>query len=162
MLIIMFKPFKVGDTIEAQGAVGTVSEIQIFVTKLITGNNQTIFVPNGALSNGNIINYSVAGTRRADLAFSVAYDADLKAVKNIILQILKNNEMVLQHPEPTVAVTELTDSAVKLAIRPWATIENYGTVCSDTLENCKIELYKAGIEIQPFVKESSKKTPLNK
>jgi len=156
MLIIMFKPFRVGDTIEAQGVTGTVSEIQIFVTKLITGNNQMIFVPNGALSNGNIINYSMAGTRRADLVFSVAYDADLKAVKNIILQILKNNPMVLQNPEPTVAVTELTDSAVKLAIRPWASIENYSAVCSDTLENCKIELYNSGIEIQPFVKESSK------
>lgn len=156
MLIIMFKPFRVGDSIEAQGVTGTVSEIQIFVTKLITGNNQMIFVPNGSLSNGNIINYSMAGTRRADLAFSVAYDADLKAVKNIILQILKSNPMVLQNPEPTIAVTELTDSAVKLAIRPWANIEDYGTVCSDTLENCKIALYNAGIEIQPFVKESSK------
>lgn len=161
MLIIMFKPFKVGDTIEAQGAIGTVSEIQIFVTKVITGNNQTIFVPNGALSNGNIINYSIGGIRRADLVFSVAYDADLKAVKSIIMQILVNNPMVLQDPAPSIAVTDLTDSSVKLAIRPWATIDNYGIVCSDTLENCKTELYKAGIEIQPFVKESSKGPKIN-
>lgn len=155
MLIIMFKPFRVGDTIEAQGVTGTVSEIQIFVTKLVTGNNQMIFIPNGSLSNGNIINYSMAGTRRADLVFSVAYNTDLKLVKGIILQILKNNPMVLEHPEPTVAVTDLTDSSVKLAIRPWATIENYGTVCSDTLESCKTELYNAGVEIQPYVRESS-------
>jgi small conductance mechanosensitive channel len=158
MLIIMFKPFRVGDTIEAQGVTGTVSEIQIFVTKLVTGNNQMIFVPNGALSNGTIINFSVAGTRRADLVFSVAYDADLKTVKNIILNILKNNPKVLKAPAPAVVVTELTDSAVKLAVRPWALIGDYGDVCSDTLENCKVELYKAGIEIQPFVKEASKKT----
>ena len=157
MLIILFKPFRVGDTIEGQGVSGTVSEIQIFVTKLITGNNQTIFVPNGALSNGNIINYSVAGTRRADLMFSVAYDADLKMVKEIILKVMKSNPKVLENPEPTVSVAELTDSAVKLAVRPWAKNEDFGQVSSDTLENCKAELYKAGIEIQPFVKEASKK-----
>ncbi|MGK4566931.1 mechanosensitive ion channel family protein [Flavobacterium sp. 3HN19-14] len=157
MLIIMFKPFRVGDTIEAQGVIGTVSEIQIFVTKLITGNNQTIFVPNGILSNGTITNYSVAGTRRADLIFSVAYDADLKTVKSIILKVLNDNPKVLKAPVPTVAVAELTDSSVKLAVRPWSLIGDFGDVCSDTLENCKIELYKAGIEIQPFVKESSKK-----
>ncbi len=156
MLIIMFKPFKVGDTIQAQGVMGTVSEIQIFVTKLITGNNQTIFVPNGALSNGNITNFSVAGTRRADLIFSVAYDADLKKVKVIILSILENNPKVLKSPAPTVVVTDLTDSAVKLAIRPWATNDDYGMVCSETLENCKIQLYNEGIDIQPFLKETSK------
>jgi len=156
MLIIMFKPFKVGDTIEAQGVMGTVCEIQIFVTKLITGNNQTIFVPNGALSNGNIINFSVAGTRRADLIFSVAYDADLKKVKTIILSILENNPKVLKNPTPTVVVTDLTDSAVKLAIRPWANNADYGIVCSETLENCKIQLYNEGIDIQPFLKETSK------
>ncbi|WP_317170616.1 mechanosensitive ion channel family protein, partial [Tenacibaculum finnmarkense] len=84
ILIILFKPFEVGDSIEAQGVSGTVLEIQIFVTKLITGNNQTIFVPNGSLSNGNIINHSLEGTRRADLQISVSYDADLKKVKEII------------------------------------------------------------------------------
>ena len=157
MLIILFKPFRVGDTIEAQGVSGTVSEIQIFVTKMVTGNNQTIFVPNGALSNGNIINYSVAGTRRADLVFAVAYDADLKVVKNIILDVMKSHPDILKDPEPTVSVTELTDSAVKLAVRPWSKNEDFGTVSSDVLENCKSALYKAGIEIQPFVKESSKK-----
>lgn len=77
MLIIMFKPFKVGDVIEAQGMIGTVSEIQIFVTKVINANNQTIFVPNGTLSNGTIINYSVGGIRRIDLTFSISYDTDI-------------------------------------------------------------------------------------
>ena len=91
MLIILFKPFKVGDTIEAQGVLATVQEIQIFVTKLITSNNQTIFVPNGALSNGTIINYSMQGSRRADLTISISYGTDLKKAKDIITKVLANN-----------------------------------------------------------------------
>lgn len=155
MLIILFKPFRVGDTIEAQGITGTVSEIQIFVTKLINGNNQTIFVPNGALSNGNIINYSVAGTRRADLNFTVSYNTDLKVAKEIFLNILKNDPRVLQSPAPTVDVIALVDNGVRIAVRPWATNENYSAVYSDTLEQSKLQLEKAGIDIQPFMKESS-------
>ena len=88
MLIILFKPFKVGDTIEAQGLTGTVSEIQIFVTKLINSNNQAIFIPNGSLSNGTIINYSVEGYRRADLTFSVSYETAIKIAKNLIVEVL--------------------------------------------------------------------------
>ncbi len=156
MLIILFKPFRVGDSIEAQGVSGTVAEIQIFVTRLIAGNNQTIFVPNGALSNGNIINYSIAGIRRAELTLSIAYDADLKIVKETIMGILINNPQVLKTPEPVVEVTALTDNAIKLAIRPWATNEDYSTVCSYTLENCTTQLYNAGIDIQPYAKEISK------
>lgn len=155
MLIILFKPFRVGDTIEAQGVVGTVSEIQIFVTKLVNGNNQTIFVPNGALSNGNIINYSLAGTRRADLNFTVSYQTDLKVVKDIILKLMEKDERILKEPKATVEVLGLVDNGVKIAVRPWATNEDYGSVYSDTLENTKFELFNAGIEMQPFVKESS-------
>jgi small conductance mechanosensitive channel len=155
ILIILFKPFKVGHTIEAQGMIGTVNEIQIFVTKLITGNNQTIFIPNGALSNGAIINYSLQGTRRADLTIAISYDTDIKKAKNIILDVLKNNPKVLQTPEPEVSVKVLTDNAIQLAVRPWATNENFGSVSSDTLENCKLAFDEAGIVIQPFVKESS-------
>jgi len=155
ILIVLFKPFKVGDTIEAQGSIGTVSEIQIFVTKLITGNNHTIFIPNGSLSNGTIINYSAQGTRRADQLFSVSYSTDLKLAKEIIMNVMKSNPKVLQNPEPAVVVTELTDSAVKLSIRPWATTADFGSVSADTLENCKIELFKAGIDIQPSTKQSN-------
>lgn len=156
MLIILFKPFKVGHAIEAQGVIGTVSEIQIFVTKLITGNNQTIFVPNGALSNGTIINYSLLGSRRADLTFAISYDTDIKKAKNIILEVMKNNPKVLQNPEPEVSVKNLTDNAIQLAVRPWASNENFGAVSSEILENCKLAFDAAGIVIQPFVKESSK------
>lgn len=156
MLIIMFKPFRVGDTIEAQGVTGTVLEIQIFVTKLVTGNNQTIFVPNGALSNGTIINFSMGGTRRAELLFSIAYDADLKLVKDLIYSILEQNARVLKDPAPAVVVTELLDNAVRLAIRPWAKNEEYGAMVSEVLESIKTALQAAGIDTQPFVKEASK------
>jgi small conductance mechanosensitive channel len=150
MLIIVFKPFKVGDTIEAQGIVATVSEIQIFVTKLLTANNQTVFVPNGALSNGTIINYSMQGQRRADLTFAIAYDADIKKAKDILEKILVDNPNVLKNPAPEVFVKNLTTSSVEFAVRPWAKNENFGTVISQTLENCKIALDEAGISVQPY------------
>lgn len=156
MLIIMFKPFRVGDAIEAQGVIGTVSEIQIFVTKLINANNQTIFVPNGALSNGTIINYSLQGFRRADLTIAISYDTDIKKAKTIIETVLKNNPKVLKTPVAEVSVKLLTDNAIQLAVRPWAKNEDFGMVFSETLENCKLAFDAAGIVIQPFVKEVSK------
>lgn len=155
MLIILFKPFKVGDTIEAQNMIGTVSEIQIFVTKLINANNQTIFIPNGALSNGTIINYSLQGFRRADLTFSISYDTDIKKAKDIITAVLNNNPKVLKTPEAEVSVKLLTDSGIQLAVRPWANNADFGPVFSDTLESCKLAFDAAGIVIQPYVKEVS-------
>jgi len=155
MLIILFKPFKVGDTIEAQGVNGTVQEIQIFVTKLLTANNQTIFVPNGALSNGVITNFSVEGNRRADLVFSLSYDTNIKTAKEIVLNVMNSHPKVLQNPAPAVVVRDLTDSAINLAIRPWAKNADIGIVTSDILENCKEAFEKAGIVTQPYVRESS-------
>lgn len=156
MLIILFKPFRVGDAIEAQNVSGTVSEIQIFVTKLITGNNQTIFVPNGILSNGVITNFSIGKNRRANLVFNISYDTNIKTAKEIVMQVLINHPKVLQLPAPTVVVNLLTDSAIQLAIRPWSTNIDFGDMCSDVLEECKEAFDQAGIVIQPFVKESSK------
>lgn len=150
MLIIVFKPFKVGDTIEAQGVIATVLEIQIFVTKMLTGNNQTVFVPNGALSNGNIINYSMQGERRADLTFSISYDSDIKKAKDILLDVLNNNPKILKMPAPEVFVKNLSASSIDFAVRPWAKNANYGAVFSETLENCKTALDEAGISIQPY------------
>jgi small conductance mechanosensitive channel len=158
MLIILFKPFKVGNTIEAQGVTGTVCEIQIFVTKLITFNNQTIFIPNGSLSNGNIINYSLQNTRRADLTISISYDTDIRKAKDIITSVLNNNPKILQIPAAQVSIKGLTDSGIQLAVRPWATNEDFWDVYSDTLENCKQAFDAAGICFQPFVKESTTKT----
>ena len=156
-LIILFKPFRVGDTIEAQGVTGTVSDIGIFVTKLITGNNQTIFVPNGVLSNGTIINYSLESVRRADLTLAISYETDIRKAKSIIQEILKNNPKVLKTPEPVVEVKQLTDSSILLAVRPWAKNEDFASVSAETLENCKIAFDAEGISIQPFLKEFSKK-----
>ena len=150
MLIILFKPFKVGDTIEAQGVIATVLEIQIFVTKMVTGNNQTVFVPNGALSNGTIINYSMQGERKADLTFSISYDSDIKKAKEVLMDVLLKNPKVLKTPAPEVFVKNLSASSVDFAVRPWALNANYGPVFSETLENCKIALDEAGISIQPF------------
>ncbi|OXG07352.1 small conductance mechanosensitive channel [Flavobacterium araucananum] len=150
MLIIVFKPFKVGDTIEAQGVIATVVEIQIFVTKMLTGNNQTVFVPNGALSNGTIINYSMQGERRADLTFAISYDSDIKKAKDVLIDVLEKNPKVLKKPAPEVFVKNLTASSVEFAVRPWAKNANYGSVFSDTLENCKTALDEAGISVQPF------------
>jgi small conductance mechanosensitive channel len=150
MLIIVFKPFKVGDTIESQGVIATVLEIQIFVTKMLTANNQTVFVPNGALSNGTIINYSMQGERRADLTFAVSYDSDIKKAKQVLLNVLNSNPKVLKKPAPEVFVKNLTASSVEFTVRPWAKNVNYGSVFSETLENCKAALDEAGIKIQPF------------
>jgi small conductance mechanosensitive channel len=156
MLIIVFKPFKVGDTIEAQGTVGTVNEIQIFVTKLINANNQTIFIPNASLSNGIITNYSMQGFRKADLTISISYHTDIKKAKDIITEVLKNNPKVLKTPEAEVSVKNLTDSSIQLAVRPCANNEDFWGVYADTLENCKLAFDAAGIVMQPFVKEVSR------
>ena len=157
MLIIMFKPFKVGDTIEALGVVGTVCEIQIFVTKLINANNQTIFVPNGTLSNGTIINYSIGGIRRVDLTFSISYDSDIKKAKEIITTVLKSNPKVLPTPEAEVSVKNLTDTAIQFAVRPWVNNADFGMVSSNTLENCILAFEGAGIDFKSSLVEAAKK-----
>ena len=152
MLIILFKPFKVGDVIEAQGVTGTVSEIQIFVTKLITGNNQTIFVPNGILSNGVITNFSLGKNRRANLLLNISYDTNIKTAKAIVMKVLEHHPKVLKTPAPTVVVNLLTDTAIQLAIRPWSKNNDFGDVCSDVLEDCKDAFDEAGIVMQPVSK----------
>lgn len=147
VLIMIFKPFKIGDLIEAQGEMGTVKEIEIFTTKLTGLSNKEIIIPNGALSNGNIVNYTTEGTRRIDLVFGVSYDADIKQTKEVIMSVLLKNSKVLQLPAPTVNVIELADSSVNFAVRPWSKAEHYWDVYFETTENVKLALDKAGIEI---------------
>lgn len=149
MLIILFKPFRVGDVIDFQNITGKVSEIQIFVTKIISANNQTIFVPNGILSNGIITNYSINGKRRIDLLFRLSYTANIQVAINIINEVLKSNALILKAPAAQVIVKELTDSAIHLAIRPWVKNEDYGRVSSDVLLKCKEQFDALGIEIKP-------------
>ncbi|MDX6745649.1 mechanosensitive ion channel [Polaribacter sp. PL03] len=147
VLIMIFKPMKVGDLIQAQGETGVVKEIEIFTTKLTGLSNREIIIPNGSLSNGNIINFTTEGTRRVDLVFGVSYDADIKQTKDVLMSVLAAHPKVLKDPAPGVTVLELADSSVNFAVRPWCNTEDYWTVYFDVTENTKIALDKAGIEI---------------
>lgn len=147
VLLMIFKPIKIGDLIEAQGAIGVVKEIEIFTTKLTGLSNREIIIPNGSLSNGNIINYTTEGTRRVDLIFGVGYDSDIKNTKNVLLEVLTSHPKVLQDPIPTVNVLELADSSINFAVRPWCKSEDYWTVYFEVTEKTKEALDTAGIEI---------------
>ncbi|MDD7884453.1 mechanosensitive ion channel family protein [Flavivirga sp. 57AJ16] len=147
VLIMIFKPFKIGDLIEAQGALGTVKEIEIFTTKLTGLSNKEIIIPNGSLSNGNIVNYTTEGTRRVDLIFGVGYDSDIKKTKNVLMEVLNAHSKILKDPMPTVTVIELADSSINFAVRPWCKTEHYWDVYFDVTEQVKEALDAAGIEI---------------
>ena len=147
VLLMVFRPIKIGDLIEAQGEIGVVKEIEIFTTKLTGLSNKEIIIPNGALSNGNIVNYSTEGTRRVDLVFGVGYDSDIKQTKNVLMNVLTSHSSVLKDPAPAVTVVELADSSINFAVRPWCKTEDYWTVYFDVTENTKEALDAAGIEI---------------
>ena len=147
VLIMIFKPFKIGDLIEAQGEIGVVKEIEIFTTKLTGLSNREIIIPNGSLSNGNIINYTTEGTRRVDLVFGVGYDSDIKKAKEVLMSVLTSHPKVLKTPEPTVNVMELADSSINFAVRPWCKAEHYWDVYFGITEDTKEALDAAGIEI---------------
>ncbi len=147
VLIMIFRPFKVGDKIEAQGQVGDVKEISIFTTKLISADNKLIIIPNGPLSNDTITNYTEEGKMRVDLVIGVGYDEDIKQSKEVLMQVLQSNDLVLKDPAPSVNVSELADSSVNFAVRPFCKPEHYWDVYFKTLEDTKIALDKAGIEI---------------
>lgn len=147
VLIMIFKPYKIGDLIEAQGVLGSVKEIEIFTTKLITPQNKLAIVPNGAMANGNIINYTAEGKMRVDTVVGVDYGSDIKKTKEVLLEMLKANPKVLEDPAPSVNVEELADSSVNLAVRPYCKPEDYWDVYFGTIEGTKEALDKAGIEI---------------
>lgn len=146
-LIMIFRPFRVGDYIEAQDVQGVVKEIEIFTTKLNTVDNKEVILPNGALSNGNIVNYSSEKTRRVDLTFGVSYDADIKETKDVLLSVINACPQVLKDPAPAVLVSELADSSVNFITRTWVKSADYWAVHFYLIENTKIALDKAGIEI---------------
>lgn len=148
-LLLVFKPYKVGDLIEAQGQLGVVKEIQIFTTILLNPQNKTIILPNGAVSNGDITNYTTEGKIRVDLTVGISYNADIKKAKTILMDVMTGDEHVLSDPAPFVGVSELADSSINLAVRPWSKPEHYWDVYFDTLENGKNALDKGGISI-PF------------
>ncbi|MCG2460801.1 mechanosensitive ion channel [Flavobacteriaceae bacterium F89] len=147
VLIMIFKPYKIGDLIEAQGVLGTVKEIEIFTTKLITPQNKLAIVPNGAMANGNIVNFTTEGKMRVDITIGVGYDEDIKKTKEVLMGVLTANPLVKEEPAPSVNVSELADSSVNFAVRPYCKPEDYWTVYFATMEGCKLALDKAGIEI---------------
>jgi small conductance mechanosensitive channel len=147
ILIIIFKPIKIGDYIEAQGVSGTVKEIEIFTTKLNTTDNKEIIIPNGALSNGNIVNYSTEATRRVDFTFGVGYNSDIKKTKEVIIGVINSHPLILKEPAAAINLSELADSSINFFTRGWVKKEDYWTVKFDVLEQTKEALDAAGIEI---------------
>ncbi|WP_452223868.1 mechanosensitive ion channel family protein [Lacinutrix chionoecetis] len=147
VLIMIFKPFKVGDFIKAQGESGTVKEIEIFTTKLTTPDNKEIILPNGSLSNGNITNFSTEPTRRVDVTFGVGYDSDIKTTKEVIMSVINANELILKEPAPAVHVNELADSSINFFTRVWVNKDDYWPINFYMIEETKEALDAAGIEI---------------
>ncbi|EWC42952.1 mechanosensitive ion channel [Pseudomonas stutzeri] len=148
VLILLFRPFRVGEWIEAQGVSGTVNSIQIFHTVLKTADNKTVVVPNGALSNGHITNYSREPRRRADINVGIDYSSDIKLARQILLEIAEDPR-VLRDPEPVVFVTGLGDNAVNLSLRVWVATEDFWPVTFGFTELVKERMAAAGVGI-PF------------
>lgn len=145
VLMIIFKPFKVGDVIEGAGVAGQVEEIQIFTTQLKTVDNKTIIVPNASVLSGNIVNYSTAGLRRVDMSVAVSYDVDIDRVRSLILDLMASDSRIRKDPSPDVVVTELAEGTVRLAARAWVHPDDYAGVYSDTLEAVKKRFAAEGI-----------------
>ncbi len=147
VLLIIFRPFKVGDFIEAAGVAGVVEEIGIFSTRMKTGDNREIIVPNGSIYSGTITNNSARETRRIDLLFGIGYDDDLQQARAILQQLVEADERILQEPKPLIAVAELADASVNFAVRPWVKASDYWPVRFDLTEKVKLAFDEAGISI---------------
>jgi len=149
VLLIVFRPFKVGHYVEVAGTGGVIEEIGIFSTRMKTGDNREVIVPNGAIYSGIITNYSARDTRRIDMVFGIGYDADIRKAKEIMQGILDADERVLKEPEPLIAVAELADSSVNFNVRPWVNSADYWNVRFDVTEKIKLAFDAQGISI-PF------------
>lgn len=149
VMLIIFKPIKVGDYIEGGGALGSVEAVGIFITSLLTPDNKVIYVPNSTLTNGNITNYSAKDTRRVDMVFGIGYSDDIDKAKNVIQSVLNNDSRVLKEPAPQIVVSELGDSSVNFNVRPWVNTSNYWGVYFDTTEQVKKKFDEQNISI-PF------------
>ncbi len=147
VLLIMFKPFKVGDYIEVAGTAGTVEGIMIFSTRLVSPDNKRIFVPNGRIYSGNIVNYSSNDTRRVDLVFGCSYEDDIKKARSVLEELLTDDERILKEPAATVKVSALADSSVNFNVRPWVNTADYWGVYWDLTEKVKLRFDEEGISI---------------
>jgi len=148
-LMIIFRPFKVGDLIEAAGVLGVVEEIQVFTTQLKTPDNKTIIIPNAKLTSDNITNFTTKATRRVDLVCGIGYGDDIDKAKEVIADILDQDDRILKDPPPTIGVVELGDSSVNFVVRPWVKTADYWNVYFDTTENIKKRFDAEGVNI-PF------------
>ena len=149
LLILLFKPFKVGDFIETQGQLGKVHAIHVFSTVLKTPDNKTIILPNGAVAGGSITNFSTEKQRRVDMTFGIGYGDDLKKAKDILKQLVDNDERILKDPEPVIAVSELGDNSVNYVVRVWCNAADYWSIFFDMQETVKLTFDQEGISI-PF------------
>ncbi|WPY98193.1 mechanosensitive ion channel family protein [Christiangramia sp. OXR-203] len=147
VLIIVLKPFKVGDWIEAQGVSGSVVEISLFYTKLDTFGNQRVVIPNGELSNDNITNYSFNKTRKENLSFGISYDDDIKKAKEVLTNMVMEQEKILKDPAPQIIVSELGDSSVNFSVRYFAELPDFWDLHWYMIEEGKIRLEEAGMTI---------------
>ncbi|MFC3912939.1 mechanosensitive ion channel domain-containing protein [Pseudaeromonas sharmana] len=149
VLLILFRPLKAGEFVEVAGTAGVVQTVQIFTTVLTSGDNKMVVVPNGAILNGTITNYSRMETRRVDMTFGIAYGADLQQAKAVLERLLAADERILKEPAWTIAVAALNSSSVDLVVRPWVKTADYWGVFFDLQERVKLAFDEAGIEI-PF------------
>lgn len=149
VMIIFFKPFKIGDVVTAGGVTGKITEVHLFNTEFTTGDNQKILVPNGAITSGSIVNINAHPKRRVDLVVGIGYDDDIKKAKNTLHKIIESNEKVLLEDGVTVAVSELADSSVNFVVRAWVNTPDYWDVKFSLTEEIKIIFDKEGISI-PF------------
>lgn len=149
VMIITFRPFRKGDYVEVAGTSGTVEEVNIFTTHLVTPDNKAVIVPNGSILSQNIINYSAKDTRRVDLVFSVGYHDDLGQVKRVLEEVLAQDSRILKDPAPVIAVSQLGESSVDLVVRPWVNATDYWPVNFELLEKVKQRFDAEGISI-PF------------
>lgn len=149
VMLLLFKPFKSGDFIEAQGHMGTVHEIQIFNTILKTPDNKTIVIPNGGLSTGSMVNFSAEPLRRVDFVFGIGYGDDVDKAKEVLTRLIQEDKRILNEPKPFIAVKELADSSVNLVVRVWAETSNYWGIYFDLTEIVYKTFDKEGLNI-PF------------
>ena len=147
VMLVIFRPFKAGDYVEAGGSMGSVEAIQIFNTTLKTPDNRLVIIPNSNITGGNITNFSAMEKRRVDMVFGIGYDDDIRKAKNILEQILNEDERILKDPAYTVAVLELADSSVNFAVRPWVKTPDYWVVYFDVTEKVKLTFDEQGISI---------------
>ncbi len=147
VMLLVFKPFKKGDLVEAGGVTGVVEKIQIFSTQMRTGDNKEVIVPNGALYSGAIINFSARDTRRVDMVFGIGYDDDLRLAKSILEKLVKEDSRILPEPVPVIALSELADSSVNFIVRPWVNSGDYWRVMWDMNEKVKLAFDEANISI---------------